>query len=187
MNQRKLEIHFCNFRLHGYDITKYQKKLSNQHISHDQWRPEMRKNIFYLRNQSFVQARDSLLSFVFVREPFERLVSTYHNKMVRDWSKPAFDLRWMRDEILSMYRTKNLKSIPKEKPTPEEFVRYIVETGRSRGPYQLDNHIKPIWTACPFCSVDFDIIGHLETFDKDSTFVTINMDLAVNNPLLHSQ
>ena len=55
-----------------------------------------------------------------------------------------------------------------EKPTPEEFIKYIIKTAKSIGPYALDNHIKPIWASCPFCSVEFDIVGHLEDFSKDS-------------------
>ena len=66
-----------------------------------------------------------------------------------------------------------------EKPTPEEFIRYIIKTAKSLGPYALDNHIKPIWASCPFCSVEFDIVGHLEDFNKDSAFIHVNMDLMV--------
>ena len=66
-----------------------------------------------------------------------------------------------------------------EKPTPEEFIRYIIKTAKSIGPYALDNHIKPIWASCPFCSVEFDIVGHLEDFNKDSAFIHVNMDLMV--------
>ena len=47
-----------------------------------------------------LDAKKNLLSFVFVREPFERLISSYYDKMDRDWSKPQYDLRWMRDEII---------------------------------------------------------------------------------------
>ena len=47
-----------------------------------------------------LEAKKNLLSFVFVREPFERLISSYYDKMDRDWSKPQYDLRWMRDEII---------------------------------------------------------------------------------------
>ena len=47
-----------------------------------------------------LDAKKNLLSFVFVREPFERLISSYYDKMDRDWSKQQYDLRWMRDEII---------------------------------------------------------------------------------------
>ena len=66
-----------------------------------------------------------------------------------------------------------------EKPTPKEFIQYIVDSSKTKGPYALDNHIKPIWASCPFCSMEFDVIGHLEQSDKDSAFIHVTMDLMV--------
>lgn len=151
--------------------------MMKKKIPPNKHRPLMREEHFPLKNETFTQAKESLLSFVFVREPFARIVSAYNDKMVRDWSKPVFDLRWMRDEIMEKYR-KNAG--PKAAPTPEEFVRYIVDKSKEVGPYYLDNHIKPIWASCPFCSVDFDVIGKLEEFDKDSLFIHANMNLIVS-------
>ena len=90
-----------------------------------------------------------------------------------------FFIKWMRDEILEKYRgIKAEKNM--DKPTPEEFVRYIIDSAEEKGAYQLDNHIKPIWTSCPLCSVQFDIVGHLENFDEDSAFIHDEMKLAVS-------
>ncbi len=86
------------------DIDKYQQKLrKKEHMDPSQFRPTLRERFFPLKNDTFVQAKDSLLSFVFVREPFERLASSYYDKMNRDWSKSVYDLRWMRDEILQKW------------------------------------------------------------------------------------
>ena len=84
----------------------------------------------------------------------------------------------MRDEILEKYRGIKPKR-NKDKPTPLEFVQYIIDSADTLGAYHLDNHIKPIWTSCPLCSVQFDVIGHLETFDEDSSFVYDEMKLRV--------
>jgi len=164
--------------LKGKNIHEVNKELANQlHLQPPEFRPYMRQHFFPLKNNSFLDARDDLLSFVFVREPFERLVSSYYDKMDRDWSKPVYDLRWMRDEIIHKIRHLDPKLHKAEKPTPEEFIKYIIKTAKSIGPYALDNHIKPIWASCPFCSVEFDIVGHLEEFNKDSAFIHVNMDL----------
>ena len=89
------------YRLKGKNIGEVTKKLKDQlHLQPPEFRPYMRQHLFPLKNNSFLDARDDLLSFVFVREPFERLVSSYYDKMDRDWSKPVYDLRWMRDEII---------------------------------------------------------------------------------------
>ena len=52
--------------------------------------------------ESFVKAKDELLSFAFVREPFERLASAYWDKMDRNWTKVrrVHDYQEMRDEII---------------------------------------------------------------------------------------
>ena len=86
----------------------------------------------------------------------------------------------MRDEILEKYRGIKPET-NKDMPTPEEFVRYIIDSAETTGAYYLDNHIKPIWTSCPFCSVQFDVVGHLETFDEDSSFIHDEMELKVSN------
>ena len=41
--------------------------------------------------------------------------------------------------------------------------------------------LKPMWAACPFCSVEFDVIGHMENFEKDAAFIFITMGLVVCN------
>ena len=84
----------------------------------------------------------------------------------------------MRDEILEKYRGVKPKR-NKDKPSPEEFVRYIIDSAETLGAYRLDNHIKPIWTSCPLCSIQFDVVGHLESFDEDSSFIHDKMKLKV--------
>ena len=69
-------------------ISNYSKKLKSEGYKVQQWRPKMRERIFPLQHTSFLDARKDLLSFVFVREPFQRIVSCYHDKMMQDWSKP---------------------------------------------------------------------------------------------------
>merc|ERR1719219_441433 len=58
-----------------------------------------------------------------------------------------------------------------EAPTPSEFVQYILDSADTLGSHHLDPHIRPIWASCPFCTIDFDIIGHLEDRDSDALFI----------------
>ena len=74
-------------------VYRYDNKLKDEGYNVSQWRPEMRRRNFFLKHNSFKDARRDLTSFVFVREPFTRIVSSYHDKMDRDWSIPQFDLR----------------------------------------------------------------------------------------------
>ena len=81
---------------------------------------------------------------------------------------------------VSRYRKLDPKSNRVEIPTPKEFIQYIIDSSKDKGPDALDNHIKPIWTSCPFCSMEFDAVGHLEEFDKDSAFINVVMNLMVS-------
>lgn len=75
--------------------------LQSQGFGQMSWRPQMRRRMFQLLDDSVPQANDRLFSFVFVREPFERIVSSYYNKMYGDWKKmTGHDMRWMRDDII---------------------------------------------------------------------------------------
>ena len=41
----------------------------------------------------------------------------------------------------------------------------------------MDNHIRPLWSSCPFCAIDFDIIGQLEDYEEDEKFIVEKLDL----------
>ena len=53
-------------------------------------------------DDSIEKANEKLVSFAFVRDPFDRLISCYYNKMLMtNWFKGHPDMRWIRDEILT--------------------------------------------------------------------------------------
>ena len=64
---------------------------------------------------------------------------------------------------------------------PTEFVKYIVDSSQRIGAENLDSHIRPLWSSCPFCAIDFDIIGQLEDYEEDEKFIVEKLDL--NLPL----
>ena len=141
----------------------------------------IRKRLFTIENGSSIrEANSKLLSFVFVRDPISRIISAYYDKMYRDWSKPQFDLTWMRNEIIANYRKIDQNST-NEIPTPTEFVQYILDSAQKYGAHNLDNHIKPIWASCPFCAIDFDVIGKIETRMEDATFISKSLHFPVRN------
>ena len=138
----------------------------------------MRKKWFKLKGKNIVNAHQELLSFVFVRDPISRIISSYYDKMFGDWKKPHFDLNWMRKEIIHKYRHIDPMSTD-EAPTPSEFVQYILDSADTLGSHHLDPHIRPIWASCPFCTIDFDIIGHLEDRDSDALFIANKLKFGV--------
>lgn len=50
-------------------------------------------------------------------------------------------------------------------------MQYILDRAATRGMLRVDLHWRPIWAACPFCLVDFDVVGRMDTFDQDSDIV----------------
>ena len=82
------------------------------------------------------KANQGLLSFVFVRDPISRIISSYYDKMFGDWKQPHFDLNWMRKEIISKYRQIDPLSTD-EAPTPSEFVQYILDSADAFGSHNL--------------------------------------------------
>ena len=85
-------------------------------------------------------------------------------------------------------------------PTPEEFARYLVaEVKHKNGNWlQINDHWKAqvresrkiffksknyfysrqAW-SCPFCSLNFDVIGRLETSDEDTKYILEALELEV--------
>ena len=98
--------------------------------------------------------------------------------MFRDWSQPDHDLTWMRNEIIANYRSIDPKEIS-DSPSPTEFVRYILDSAQKHGPQNLNAHIKPMWASCPFCAIDFDIIGKLESREKEVSLISERLNFPV--------
>ena len=47
------------------------------------------------------------------------------------------------------------------------------------GLYYLDAHFKPLWASGPFCSIDFDVMGRIETYDEDTSYIIKALRLEV--------
>jgi hypothetical protein len=66
-------------------------------------------------------------------------------------------------------------------PTPFEFVQYLIDEIPSMGAVtNVNRHFAAQFTQCPFCSVDFDVLGKKETFEQDMkiTLQTVRLDVS---------
>ena len=107
-------------------------------------------------------------SFVFVREPYSRLMSAYVDKLFCPNT-----LFW---QGTGKYIVKNFRENPSKSSlrcghdvTFPEFISYVIhaqETGAHR-----DGHFIPIHDHCDFCNANYDYIGHLETISEDLPYV----------------
>ena len=69
--------------------------------------------------------------------------------------------------------------VPLPYPTPLEFAQFIIDESKRIGIEYLDIHFRPQWFSCPFCAMDFDMIGSAEEFEEDFEFFISEFNLQV--------
>lgn len=98
----------------------------------------------------------SYFKALFVRHPFERLVSAYIDKALR----PRSEVQWF-------YQTywEKIPGVKAENrsPTFSEFVDFVLGTPVR----EWDEHWSPYYSRCQPCLLDYDFVGKLETADRD--------------------
>ncbi|XP_038266599.1 carbohydrate sulfotransferase 13 [Dermochelys coriacea] len=123
------------------------------------------------------------LKFIFVREPFERLVSAYRNKFTRRYNT-AFHKR---------YGTKIIRRHRKE-PSNEalergddvrfqEFVYYLLDP-RTQVEEPFNEHWERVHSLCHPCIIHYDVVGKYETLAEDANYVLqlVGADASVKFP-----
>ena len=117
------------------------------------------------------EALPESLSFLIVREPFERLLSAYRNKIE---GLPHRFYREIGREIIAKYRKKNSpRNLKPTSPGPtfSEFVNYITDTAGSLRITKFDEHWAPYYSFCTPCQVNFTVIAKLETLTRDQEYI----------------
>ncbi|XP_076581735.1 carbohydrate sulfotransferase 12-like [Chaetodon auriga] len=112
--------------------------------------------------------------FMFVRDPFVRLISAYRDK----FQKPNKFFKSYADSILRLYGNtrRSYYAADKRKATAEEsqkqpsfynFIQYLIDpqTERRR-PYEP--HWRQMNRLCYPCSIQYDFIGYQETLQEDA-------------------
>lgn len=146
----------------GYDI-KYLQRTEFQPLE------LARKRFPRPYMQDLVDTLPSSLSFLFVRDPFERIVSGYRNKL--EGGKNTY-YKTLARRIITRFRKHPIAGgggRGKSGPTFNEFVQYLIEQYEQKKPF--DEHWAPIYSFCTPCSINFTIIGKVETFNRDSEFI----------------
>ncbi|XP_061760922.1 carbohydrate sulfotransferase 11-like isoform X2 [Nerophis ophidion] len=110
------------------------------------------------------------LKFVFVREPFERLVSAYRNKFTRSYNT-AFHKRYG-TKIVRRYRPRPGTPALKQGSDVsfQEFVRYLVDP-RTQREEPFNEHWERVHSLCHPCLIHYDIVGKYETLEPDARAV----------------
>uniref|UniRef100_A0A3B3HMT5 Carbohydrate sulfotransferase n=1 Tax=Oryzias latipes TaxID=8090 RepID=A0A3B3HMT5_ORYLA len=109
--------------------------------------------------------------FLFVRDPFVRLISAYRDKMQH------YDQYFYEGYIrVILQRYKNQKDVPVKyngtkktylKPSFHNFVQYIVDP-RSEKYAPFEPHWRQMHRLCHPCLVEYDFVGHQESLQEDA-------------------
>lgn len=113
-------------------------------------------------------------SFIMVREPFERLLSAYRNKLEDNMPSAKYFQARIGRYIIKNYRPNATETDLKNGDNVSfyEFVKYLIKEGINND--TTNEHWKPINQLCYPCSINYTFIGKYENFEEDS-LVILNM------------
>lgn len=140
------------------------------------------------------EALTNSISFLTVREPFERLLSAYRNKLEGSRNKYY---KLLGKQIVEKFRNKTEKRKKvillktnyvfwhlirnhqlvifclnfqhSSGPTFKEFLLFLINHKNTGG--HFDEHWTPIYTFCTPCSINFTLIAKVETFQRDTEYI----------------
>lgn len=149
-------MYFMNI-LAGYDIKYLQRTVATPvNLARKRFpRPSL---------DELNEALENSISFMIVREPFERLLSAYRNKF--EDGKNAY-YKILGDAIVKQFRQHaSEKNDTNVGPSFKEFLQYILYRYETKK--QFDEHWCPYWKFCTPCSINYTVIIKLETFQRDT-------------------
>ncbi|KAG5845204.1 carbohydrate sulfotransferase 11 isoform X1 [Anguilla rostrata] len=112
----------------------------------------------------------SFLKFLFVREPFERLVSAYRNKFTLKYNT-SFHKRFGTKIVRRYRKNATLEALQSGADVRfPEFAEYLVDPATLKeGP--LNEHWETVHSLCHPCHIRYDLVGKYETLEEDSNYV----------------
>ncbi|XP_071507151.1 carbohydrate sulfotransferase 9-like [Diadema antillarum] len=98
--------------------------------------------------------------FLFVRNPYSRILSAYRDKFAYQVSSWSLDARqWLREN------TSDPPLSNRSKVSFPQFVTYYLQVSRK------NTHWEDMNKLCDPCTVDYDFIGYYETLKPDSDYI----------------
>nr|XP_047926898.1 carbohydrate sulfotransferase 13 isoform X1 [Anser cygnoides] len=125
----------------------------------------------------------SYLKFIFVREPFERLVSAYRNKFTRSYNT-AFHKRYGTKIIRRHRQEPSDRALERGDDVRfEEFVYYLLDP-RTQREEPFNEHWERVHSLCHPCIVHYDVVGKYETLVEDANYILqlVGADTSVKFP-----
>lgn len=118
----------------------------------------------------------SYTKVLFVREPFERLVSAFRDKFQ---SPNAYYHSVFGRPIISRYRANASATARRTGAgvTFREFVRYLLDVQR---PVKMDVHWEPVSQLCNPCMLGYSFIGRFESLREEAGFLLRSIGAPAN-------
>ncbi|CAK8673886.1 unnamed protein product [Clavelina lepadiformis] len=118
----------------------------------------------------FPKNTDHHLKMIVVRDPYDRLLSSYNDKLGphSDGSRPQYHTT--SEKIHNNYQSPTaIKQLALA--TFEEFINYLTQGKNSINTGTVNNHWTTYNSICQPCALKYDVISHLETIDEDARYV----------------
>ncbi|KAG7459975.1 hypothetical protein MATL_G00216300 [Megalops atlanticus] len=109
--------------------------------------------------------------FLFVRDPFVRLISAYRNKF-----EQVNEEFYRRFAVVMLKRYSNYTDPPESvvdafaagiRPSFSNFIQYLLDPQTEKD-MPFNEHWKQVYRLCHPCQIDYDFVGKLETLDEDA-------------------
>merc|ERR1712179_226599 len=120
----------------------------------------LRRRFSARRGMDMRNITTSTVPFIIVRHPFERLVSTFQNKMV--------------DKINGRILLRDFHKVFRKINFPN-FVKFVLQASevncRTLKHCNVDSHLLPYTVNCAPCNVDYRAVVKLENLAQDLLFI----------------
>ena len=129
--------------------------------------PRMWKHLSEYDTAKLPQHLVTHFRFLFVRDPFHRLLSGYRDKF---FGKNKHYTNGFRRMIVRALRPEEVEEVGAEtnNVTFTEFLTFILSVSN---PLTRDVHWRQIHQLCFPCAFEFDFIGHFETLEEDAAYL----------------
>lgn len=128
--------------------------------------------------------------FLFVRDPFVRLISAYRNKF--ELQNEDFYRRFAQ---VMLQRYANQPTPPASvdeafavglRPSFSHFIQYLLDPQTERD-MPFNEHWRQVYRLCHPCQIQYDFVGHLETAEEDAEHLLrqLRVDNVVEFPTSH--
>ena len=128
----------------------------------------------YFRNETQRKIFPYFTSFMVVRDPIQRLISAYKDKLVPPPGSKIPTFSSLARGIIEIYRPRNQdEGNPVNFPTLHEFVQFITDTKSNKiNPvHQITRHWMSQTQLCYPCNIDYKFVLKISNIEEEAEFI----------------